>query len=232
MTEIHTSKRRSPIGYFILAFVIFMVGGMFFLFKGCSSESSPIISDMVLEKGGKKFLYAEIGPDAVKVAIEQGNSPQLFKTLLVYQDGDEYFVGPSTITKLAAIASGEYTVHTYKEASVDGYVTVGNVQNYTSDVKFKTSAKIGEQDMINTVTVKNSKGAEMTIRWTMNSKTGEYSQLKNCEMHAFWVQSNPAPGQTVISSADYLVVPLETLATFFKRKMTFDRETGVLTISE
>ena len=232
MTEIHTSKRRSPIGYFILAFVIFMVGGMFFLFKGCTSESSPIISDIVLETGGKKFLYTEIGEDAVKAATDQGNSPQLFKTLNVYQDGDAYFVGPSTITKLAAIASGEYTVHTYKEASVDGYVTVGMVGNYTSEVKFKTGAKIGEQDMINTVTMKNSKGAEMTIRWTMNSKTGEYSNLKNCEMHSFWVQSNPAPGQTVVSSVDYLVVPLETLAKFFNRKMSFDAETGVLTISE
>lgn len=177
-------------------------------------------------------MYAEIGPDAVKVAIEQGNSPQLFKTLSVYQDDEAYFVGPSTITKLAAIASGEYTVHTYKEASVDGYVTVGMVGNYRSEIKFKTAAKIGEQDMINTVTMKNSKGAEMTIRWTMNSKTGEYSNLKNCEMHSFWVQSNPAPGQTVVSSVDYLVVPLETLAKFFNRKMSFDAETGVLTISE
>ncbi len=232
MTEIHSSKKRSPLGFFILAFVIFMVGGMFFLFKGCSSESSPIISDLVLEKGGKKFLYAEIGEDAVKAAIQSGNSPQLFKTLNVYQDGGAYFVGPSTILKLVAIASGEYTVHTYKEASVDGYVTVRNVGNYTSEVKFKTSAKLGEQDMMNTVTLKNSKGAEMTIRWTMNSKTGEYSNLKNCEMHAFWVQSNPVPGQTVISSVDYLVVPLETLSLFFNRKMTFDPETGVLTIAE
>ena len=232
MTEIHTSKRRSPVGYIILAFIILMFGGMFFLFKGCSSESSPIMSDIVLEKGGKKFLYAEIGADAVKVAIEQGNSPQVFKTLFVYQDGDEYFVGPSTITKLAAIASGDYTVHAFKEGSVDGYVTVGIVENLTSDVKFKTGAKLGEQDMINTVTLKNSKGAEMTIRWTMNSKSGEYSQLKNCEMHSFWVQSNPTPGQTVISSTEYLVVPLKTLATFFNRKMSFDAETGVLTISE
>lgn len=232
MTEIHTSRKRSPLRFFILAFVISMVGGMFFLFKGCSSETSPIISDLLLEKGGKKFLYAEIGEDAVKAALAQGNSPQLFKILLVYQDDDAYFVAPSSITKLAAIASGEYAVHSYKEASVDGYVTVGMVGNHTSEVKFKTGAKIGEQDMINTVTLKNAKGAEMTIRWTMNSKTGEYSNLKNCEMHAFWVQSNPAPGQTVISSAEYLVVPLETLSTFFKRKMSFDKEMGVLTIAE
>lgn len=232
MTEIHPVKRRPKFRGILFVIIVSVAVGVFFMVKSCNSETSPIIGNILLEKGGKKFLYSGLSADAVKASIERGESPQIFNTLLVYQDGDEFFVAPSSVDKIAAIASGEYELHNLKEASVEGYVTVGKVENYSMGIKFKTAAKLGEQNMLNTVSLKNSRGSEMKIEWTYNSKDYSYSNLKNCEMRDFWTKTQHTPGETIYSSTEFLVVPLKTLAKFFKRKMSFDPETSLLIIQE
>lgn len=232
MSEPYTVNRRSKFRWVIVVIIASMGFGMFFLFKSCNSVSSPVVSNVLLKKDGGNYLFSPLGSFIVKGALEKGESPQIFNSLLVYQDGLEYFLVPSTLESIAGIANGEYELHPFKDVNIAGYVTAKNENSYSMSTKFKTGAKLGEQDMQNTVTLNNSKGEALKIEWTMNSKRAEYSKLTNCEMHAFWIQSNPAPGETVYSTKDFLVVPLKTLATFFDRKMSYDTETNLIVIEE
>ncbi len=103
MTEIHRLNRRPKFRGILLIMVISMAIGVFFLFKSCNSASSRISGNVLLEKGGQKFLYSGLTSAAVIASIERAESPQIFKKLLVYQDGDEFFVAPSSIDKICAI---------------------------------------------------------------------------------------------------------------------------------
>jgi hypothetical protein len=232
MTELSTVNGRSKLRWIILLIMLTMGFGIFFLFRSCTSETSPLSANVVLKKDGQNYLFSPLGSFVVKDALAKGGSPQIFNTFLVYQDDSEFFLVPSTIESIAAIANGEYELHAFKELNIAGYVTTKNEKSYAMSTKFKTAAKLGEQDMVNTIILKNSKGAELTIEWTLNSKRPEYSKLKNCEMHSFMIETSPAPGQVVYSSTEYLVVPLKTLATFFDRKMSYDIETNLLVIEE
>lgn len=232
MSDSSSVNRRPRYRGIIVIMIVSLALGMFFLIRSCNSGSSPVTANILLKKNGKNYLFSALGSFIVKNALEKGGSPQLFDSFLVYQDDSEYFLVPSTIENLAAMASGEYEIHAFKEEVIDGYVTAKNEKSFAITTKFKTTAKLGEQDMVNTVVLKNSKGRELKIEWTLNSKRAEYSKLKNCEMHSFWIESSPAPGETVYSSTEFLVVPLKTLGTFFDRKMSFDPETNLLTIAE
>lgn len=232
MSEPTTKKRRSKFRWILLLMIVSMGLGIFFLIRSCNSVSSPISANILLKKNGQNYLFSPLGSLVVKAAIEKGEAPYIFNGLLVYQDGSESFLAPSTLEHLAVMANGEYELHPFKDANIAGYVTAKNENSYAISTKFKTGAKLGEQDMVNTVTLKNSKGKTLKIEWTYNAKTAEYSKLKNCEMHSFWKQSNPAPGETVYSTTEFLVVPLKTVSTFFHRKMRFDMETNLLVIEE
>ena len=116
-----------------------------------------------------------------------------------------------------------------KKKSYQGYVTSGTNEVYGMTTSYESTENIGEQLTVFNVRLGQvEKRAELIVRWNYNPKTGEYKALENCEVRSFWIQTNPSPGETVISSEDFLVVDLKTLQEFYGNAFEYDAEGKVL----
>lgn len=214
-----------------ISVILFGFGlGIFFMMRGCSSDVSPITSNMLLQQDGKRYLFTMFSTEMVKEIVDNGKTPAAMNSTLIYKDGDEVYMQPQALDKLVAILRGSCTVHSMKDGSVDGYLTADSDQGVKVETEFKSTSKLGEQHQIITVILENRKGKKMSIRWTFNPKVGEYYGMKNCEVHGFWTETHPAPGETVWSTTDYLVIPVSSLADFFGRSIEFDEENTLLII--
>lgn len=228
MTEM-TSTRVS--GRRMLTVVIFIISigiGLFFIFRGCAGNISPEVVNIVLEKNGKKYLYSPMRKELVQMSIDRGESPAAMRSILVYKDGEDYFLDPAQLSAVAGIMSGRCNLHAYREASYDGYVTSTGEESYVFHSRFKSTENIGRQLTFSDVTLFNARGDSMMIQWKFDPTSGEYHAIKNCQVHAFWVQTNPSPGETVISSKYFLVVPLRGLARFFHCRAAYSEEQKLL----
>jgi hypothetical protein len=223
-----TSKPRFRL--FISIFIFVFGLGIFFMVRGCTSDISPISANFLIVQNNKRFLYSVLDGNTMQATVQAGQTPASMQAILVYKDGDAIFLAPSTIDKLCAALRGDYTLHAMKDGSVDGYFTVQSAEGFNLETKFKNTQKLGEQLIVNHVKLENKQGKVLDIRWTLNPKTYEFTGLKNCEVHSFWIETNPSPGETVYSTTDYLVVPVKTLADFFGRKISFDPESALLMI--
>ena len=198
------------------------------MIRGCTSNISPEPANIVLEKNNKSYVYSSLGTILVKSSIEKKESPAALTCVEVYKDGDEYYVAPNRMKALIDVMADNVEIHEYKEESYEGYVTSGMDEVYSQESKFRSTKTIGEQVTVYSVSIKNKEGDSLVIEWSFNPKTGDYFGTKNCAAKSFWIQTNPSPGETVISSKDFLVIGLNKLAKFFGRKVEYDEETQVL----
>lgn len=230
MTEI--KKTKKPRFVFSAFFLVLSLGiGVFFMVGACSSESNPVLSNIILESNDGNFLYSNLSSTIVQSKIDQGESPAAIANLEFYIDGEDLYLNPNTMSSLVKVLANEVNKHPFKEASYDGYLSEGDGMSYTVETKFKGSETIGKQVMLYSVVLKNSQGAEKIIEWKYDPESGEAEPVKNCENHSFWIQTRPAPGETVYSTRDFLVVKLKDIAKFFNRKYRFDEETKVLFVT-
>lgn len=232
MAELSGTRRRFKGRYFVLVFILTMCSGLFFLFKGCNHDISPITANIVLEKGGKKYLFSDQPTDVVQKSITNGELPAVYDILKIYKDGEDYYLSPSSIQTLASIAGGEYTLHPQEAGSTNGFVTADLKNSFSMKTSYKSTSELGRQDIVNTVVLTNSRGKQLKISWTQHAKKYEFYGMKNCELHTFWTETSPAPGNVVISSSDYIVVSMDLLAKFFGRKFSFDPSTNILIVGE
>lgn len=232
MGELPRTPRRFKGRHFLLVFILTMCSGMFFLVKSCNEDISPISANILLEKGGKKYLFSGLSTDAVQKALEKGQLPAVFDNLMVYKDGDSYYMSPSSIQNIASIAGGECTLHPHEAGATNGYVSAEMKNSFSVETSYKSTSEIGRQDIVNKVALTNARGKKLNISWTRNAKKYEFYNMKNCEVHSFWIETNPAPGQVVISSSEYLVVSLDVLAKFFACKINFDETANLLIIRQ
>jgi len=230
MAEYPATRHRYKGRLFVLFIILSFGFGVFFLVKSCSSDISPVSANILLEKGGKKYLFSALPSDLVQQSIDNGSLPAVFDNLLVYKDGDDYYLSPSTIQNVASVAAGEYRLHPHAAAATSGYVSAAMKSSYAMNTSYRSTSELGRQDIVNKVVLTNARGKHLNIAWTQNAKEYEFYNMKNCEVHAFWIETNPAPGQVVISSNDYLVVSVDVLAKFFGCSIRFDPEANLLII--
>ena len=151
----------------------------------------------------------------------------------IYKDDEEYFVQPSYLNQIANTMGGNVDLFEFKEASHDGYFSVNNQDTlYHEQSEIVTTATIGEQITKTTVTLRNKANSSMSIVWSFSNKTAEYKAGKNCEVHSFWTKTTVQPGETNISTQDFLVIPLSRLAKFYGCSVSYDSETKVLFIKK
>jgi hypothetical protein len=225
--EIPKKNKKKP-AIRIITFVIFLLLG-FGIFTGirrCTSDLSPDVVNLAVKKGGKTYVYSNMGKFIVETQIKQKQSPTYSASTFLYKD-DGLFVDPNSIKDLVHVFANNLLYFDLKEKSFDGYVTYDSLEVYVNETKTQSGLNIGEQLIVYTTTLKNG-NKSMIISWSYNSKTLEYKPIKNCESHSFYSQSSPYPGKTVTSSSDYIVIPLDKIAAFYKRKYTYDEEQKVL----
>ncbi len=230
MTEIKPQKSAGRKLVTGIVLVLSLGMGIFFMFNGCAGNISPEAANMILEKKGKQYLFSALGSTAVKQSIEKGESPAAFTSIQVYKDGDVYYVHPADMEPVVNVMAEEVELHDYKEASYDGYVTGLPAESFELKTHYRSTKTIGQQLIVSELTIRNKQKKSRLIKWEFDPKTGEYTALKNCEVHSFWIQTNPSPGETVISSKDFLVVPIDELAGFFGVKAEYSEETQLLFI--
>lgn len=173
-----------------------------------------------------------MGDFIVEASIEKGESPAAAPSLEVYKNNDDFYVSPIRMKALADVMAGDTKLHDYKEPSYDGYVVSLHNVGFDVSTKVKTTETIGEQLTAFTATLKNEAGEEMTVEWELNPSTAEYKAVSNCEVKSFWVQTNPSPGETVISGEDFLVIHINKLAEFYECAVSYDPETRLFFVAK
>ena len=225
--EIPKKEKKSRITRMIVVFVIVGLGlGIFSAIRGCMSDLSPDVVNLAVKKGGKTYVYSNMGKFVVETQIKQKQSPSYMATTFLYKD-DGLYLDPNLMKDLVNVFADNLHYYELKEQSFDGYVTYDSLEVYKNETKTQSTKNIGEQLILYSIMLKNGTKS-MVIRWSFNSKSGEFKPIKNCESHSFYSQTNPYPGKTVTSSSDYIVVPLDKIANFYKRKYTYDQEQKVL----
>lgn len=235
MTQIHSENQkvksfrsRSLTG---MIFALMIGGGIFMGIRSCSSNISPDIANLALKTNGKTFLYSNLGSLNVQMSIDKNESPAAMAFVKVYKDDEEYFVEPKDMQSVIDLMSGNTALFEYEEKSYEGYVTSDTAVNYKSSLSYESTAKVGEQLSVHSVQLKNDADS-MSIQWKFNPKTGENIAVSNCAVRSFWFQTNPSPGETVISSEDFLVVKLKALCKFYNCTFEYDPEAMVLYITK
>lgn len=228
--EIPKKEKKSRITRMIVVFVIVGLGlGIFSAVRGCMADLSPDVVNLAVKKGGKTYVYSNMGKFIVETQIKQKQSPTYSATTFLYKD-DGLYVDPNTIKDLVNVFAYNLLYFDLKETSFDGYVTYDSLEVYKNEYTTKSTGNIGEQLMIYSTTLKNG-NKSLIISWSFNSKSGEFKPIKNCESHSFYSQTSPYPGKTVTSSSDYIVIPLDKIAAFYNRKYTYNEEQKVLFVN-
>ena len=138
------------------------------------------------------------------------------------------YMSPLAIQELANTLGGNFQIHPFSEPSYDGYFTVDNKTLYKLESKNRATDKVGEQEIEYSVILsKMNSNKTMTITWKRQSN-GDESPGKNTEVKSFTVKTNPAPGETVFSSQDFLLVDLEKLESFYGKKLEFNEDEMIL----
>ncbi|GEM_PF-3570390 len=216
----------------LMIVVASLVIGIFFIVKSCTSNISPDVANLALDKNGSIFLFSPLGNNVVSSSLESGQSPAASAFVRVYKDDDEFYVEPGSMKEIVDVFSNNYILHPYEEKSYEGYVTSSDTSDaFSISTSFESTEKVGEQLTIFSVPLRHDeKRDEMIVRWSFNPKSGVYKARENCEVHSFWFQTNPSPGETVISAEDFLVINLNKLAKFYNKSFRYDADEQVLYI--
>jgi hypothetical protein len=233
MTEIQepkgNTKRQLFTGIFVtisIAFVIFLLVGR------CSENISPDVPTLALKKDNSIYLYSMLTTEMVEASIQRKESPPAITYVQVYKDNKVHYLNPSNIKELVQVMSGAYVTHPYKEKSYEGYVTASDKKVFELTTHNESTEVVGKQLMITTIVLTNNRDEKMEISWSFNPKENEYKAIKNTVVKDFWIETNPSPGETVVSSKDFLVIPITQLCEFFHCSYEFDVENQVLYVVE
>lgn len=228
--DIPKKEKKSRITRMLVVFVIVGLGlGIFTALRGCMADLSPDVVNLAVKKEGKTYVYSNMGKFIIESQIKQKQSPTYSASTFLYKD-DGLFVEPGSAKDLVNVFSNNLCYYDFKEKSFDGYVTYDSLEVFKNDNTTQSTEKIGEQIIIYTVKFLNG-DKSMLIKWSYNTKTAEFKAIKNCELRSFYSQSSPYPGNTVTSSYDHLVIPLDKIAVFYNRKYTYDEEQKVFFIN-
>ena len=233
MTEIHQTTRKSRGFLFTGTIVAISLGIGIFAFVGsCSGNISPDVPTLALKKDNTVYLYSMLTTDMVAASLQRKESPSAITYVQIYKDDEVYYLNPSNIKELVQVMSGAYVTHPYQEKSYGGYVTASDKQVFKSTSHIESTEVVGKQLMITNLELKNDNDETMEISWSFNPKANEYEPIKNAVIKSFWIQTNPSPGETVVSAKDFLVVPITQLCEFFHCSYEFDVENQVLYVVE
>ncbi len=209
-----------------IVFFVSLFAIPFLIFRSCEKNISPDLAHIALQINGKTYMYTSGNYKEINKSVSMGFVP-------IYKDDEEYFVQPSYLNQIANTMGGNVDLFEFKEASHDGYFSVNNQDTlYHEQSEIVTTATIGEQITKTTVTLRNKANSSMSIVWSFSNKTAEYKAGKNCEVHSFWTKTTVQPGETNISTQDFLVIPLSRLAKFYGCSVSYDSETKVLFIKK
>ena len=158
-------NKRKIVGLVFGSLVVWGVGlSIFFFSKGCT-EDAPAIVNLVLEESGKKYVFSNLGTEAVQASLRRNESPSSMHFLELYVD-DKLYMPPQEVKDLVNLIAGNCKIHEYREKSCDGYVTNGNEEIFNFVVKNEMTENIGEQIVKSKVVIKRpeSRGS-LTISW-------------------------------------------------------------------
>ena len=209
-----------------IVFFVSLFAVPFLIFRSCEKNISPSLAHIALQINGKTYMYASGNYKEIKKSVSMG-------FVAIYKDDEAFFVRTTDLKTIANTMGGNVELFEFKEASHDGYFSVNNQDTlYHEQSDIVTTATIGEQIRKYVVTLRDKSNKTMNISWSYNQKTSEYKASKNCEIHSFWTKTTVQPGETNISTQDYLVIPLNKLAKFYGCSISYDRETNVLYIKK
>lgn len=207
--------------FFVSLFVL-----PFLIFKSCEKNTSPKLAHIALQINGKTYMYASGNYKEIKKSVPMGFVP-------ICIDDDAYFIEANYLEKIVHIMGGNVDLYEFKEASHDGYFSINKQDTlYIEQSEMHTTATIGEQIRKYVVTLRDKSNKTMNISWSYNQKTSEYTAGDNCEVHSFWIKTSVQPGDTRLSTMDFLVVSLSRLAKFYGCSVSYDDETKVLFIKK
>jgi len=228
MTEIHSSRKtaryrpRGRLMIYIIGFLA-LIATPFLIFRSC--DISPDVANLAVTIEGKTYLQSGSAKEDMKKSCPPG-------IVLIYKDGDAFFIEPSQAQNIVDAMSGNVDLFEYQEVSYEGYFDGSAKETFiTRHSEFQSTETIGEQIRKESATIRNRSNDTMEIKWSFNMKNGEYKAEKNCEVRAFWEQTVVAPGETAYATEDHLVISLTKLAQFYDCTVSYDQDTRVLFIT-
>lgn len=204
----------------ILIFIgLIILGAAVFIIFFSSSDSRLV--NLALQKEGKTYVFSKSGPQITQSAIEKEKSPSVFPfmELLVRK---ELYISPYKMEELCNLLGGGYTLHEYAEKSYEGYVTTRSQEHYSLTTENQSTEQVGEQLLINTVTLTNDQGATKRIVWSQKPQSSKQTSIENCELKSFMIVTSPHPGETVGNFEKILVVKLKDLVDFFNSGLSLE----------
>lgn len=204
----------------ILIFIgLIILGAAVFIIFFSSSDSRLV--NLALQKEGKTYVFSKSGPQITQSAIEKEKSPYVFPfmELLVRK---ELYISPYKMEELCNLLGGGYTLHEYAEKSYEGYVTTRSQEHYILTTENQSTEQVGEQLLINTVTLTNDQGATKRIVWSQKPQSSKQTPIENCELKSFMIVTSPHPGETVGNFEKILVVKLKDLVDFFNSGLSLE----------
>lgn len=225
-TLFSTSKR--PKWQIALYFVFFasLIAIPLLIFKSCENIASPDLAKISLVVNDKKYMFVFGSYKEIKKSVPMG-------FVEIYKDDGAYFITTNDLEKIVDVMGGNVDLFDFKEASHDGYFCLTDQDTlYREQSEIQTTSTIGEQIRKTIITLNNKANNSMNISWSFSDKTSEFNAGENCEMHSFWIKTSVQPGETNISTRDFLVIPLSKLAKFYGCSVSYDEETKVLFIKK
>lgn len=215
--------------FIYFGFVLLIAVGAYFLFPNGADRQ---FANITLHESGKTYLYSKMGQQIVASQIESGQSPTVMPFLEVFSTKKGIFLNPLHAKEVICLINGAYQIFPYQEPSFDGYVTLNSHAPYRLTVENQAGKKIGKQFVVYHLHLQNESGREKEIVWSINTSSGEMKAIQNCNLKSFSIQSNPHPGETVISSKKLVVIDVEDLISFFGNgiRAEYDKKNALLHI--
>lgn len=205
--------------------------GVIISFIGCSFQSDLQLVNLALKKEGKTYVFTQLNDIVTSQLISQKQSPMAMPFLKIFMD-EKLYVSPLDLKELTSLLGGDYNLYEYQEPSYEGYVNTEGKQFYTLTTNTQGTETIGQQEIVYTVTLKNAAGQTKNISWSQLGMSTKQVAKENCQLKSFNIVTNPHPGETVMSSQDFVVVSVNDLTQFFSQSVTHDQENQLLFIGE
>ncbi len=217
-------QRTKKTGFLGIAVALILIGVLFFSLRKCAQAVSPDSAYLALKKNGETFVFSTESAASLQSQLDLKLNPSYFPTILIYKD-EKYFVQPENCTALAQVMSKKLSYFNYKQPNFEGYITADSVSIFSSKNQVSQGKTIGEQITTYHIELKNNHKT-LHIIYRYNSRTMEYTAVKNCEVHTFSVGTNNDRGG--IDRLDYVVIPIDRLAEFYHCSYNYDEDNKVL----
>ena len=217
--------------FFLFLFIIITVGvSLFLVLGGISGQRHMVL--LGLQEGDSTFLYTQATAQSLPFMFEQNSSPPLMASMEVFVDDGKVYSNPLQCQDLAILLGGGMNRHPRAESGFEGYLTKGSGEAYALNTQNRNTERLGEQEILYEVMLTNAQGFQRRIAWTLQTTNGKLRKEENCKVKHFQIATNPAPGETVVSSQPQVVVELQELVDFFDptAEIEWNEDQGVLMI--